>query len=56
MEEHKCPGEHLFTVENRGDGWYLYKGDKRGAQPTHYCIYCGEKLTKKEGGNNGHCL
>ncbi len=48
MEKHDCPGEHKFTVENRGDGWYLYKGNERGAQPINFCIYCGKKLERND--------
>lgn len=42
---HDCPEVHPFTVENRGDGWYLYKGDDRGANTINFCPYCGKKLS-----------
>lgn len=44
-ETHTCkenPG--LFTVENRGDGWYLYNGIVRGARPMNFCPYCGVQV------------
>lgn len=51
VEIHKCPDgkqPELFTVENRGDGWYLYSGDSRGNNPINFCPRCGEKLEKGE--------
>lgn len=33
-----------FTVENRGDGWYLYSGDSRGKKSINFCPSCGTKL------------
>ena len=57
MAKHDCPGEHLFTVENRGDGWYLYSNG-RGAQPIRFCPYCGKRLngslTFKDKGGSKH--
>ncbi len=38
------PHNWANSLENRGDGWYLYLGDLRGDNPCSYCPWCGEKL------------
>ena len=35
-----------FTVENRGDGWYLYVLDFPGDNPIRFCPCCGQKVVK----------
>lgn len=47
MQAHKCNPDAPWTVENRGDGWFLYFGNDRGAQPINFCPYCGEELRKE---------
>jgi len=50
---HKCkdrPTDSPMTLENRGDGWYLYTADgDKGAKPCNFCIWCGQKLVKEIG-------
>lgn len=47
--EHKCKPDAPWTVENRGDGWFLYHGDDRGKLSISFCPYCGEELGEEEG-------
>jgi len=46
VKVHKCEGskDAPWTVENRGEGWYLYSGESRGANPINFCPGCGEPL------------
>lgn len=42
---HTCKeNDAEFSVENLGDGWYLYFGDSRGQHSINFCPYCGKKL------------
>ncbi len=46
---HACGGnKSLLTVENRGDGWYLYHGADRGANQIKFCPYCGKSIEEFE--------
>lgn len=49
VKRHECDegkdNELGFSVENRGAGWYLYKGNERGANPINFCPFCGMKLS-----------
>lgn len=33
-----------FTVEDRGEGWFLYTGTDRGPNPINFCPCCGLSL------------
>lgn len=33
-----------LSLEDRGEGWFLYAGDDRGANSCQFCPYCGEPL------------
>ena len=43
---HVCKGrdQSLYTVENRGEGWYLYRGADRGANQIKFCPHCGKSV------------
>ncbi len=47
-KKHGCLDLGPFTVENRGDGWYLYDGDKRGEKQCYFCYSCGIKLEEEK--------
>lgn len=42
----KGPHNWVNSLENRGDGWYIYISGTglRGEKPCIYCPWCGEKL------------
>ena len=46
VKVHKCKGSEdaPWTVENRGEGWYLYSGEQHGAEQVKFCPGCGEPL------------
>jgi len=44
IEKHICSNQKEFTVENHGDGWYLYFGEVKGERSLNFCPYCGIKL------------
>lgn len=46
VQKHKCKPDVEYTVENRGNGWFLYLGNIRGAMPIIFCPYCGEELPR----------
>ncbi|MBA7667931.1 hypothetical protein ES703_76033 [subsurface metagenome] len=52
--KHKCKESEgaLFTIENRGDGWYLYNEDLRGDNPINFCPCCGKKVEDFKEVNN----
>lgn len=49
VKTHRCEQSKgaPWTVENRGEGWYLYSGDSRGANSINFCPGCGEPLGSK---------
>ena len=50
--KHECKDlaeavEDQVTIENRGDGWYMYSKiniSDRGAKSLNFCPYCGDSL------------
>lgn len=44
--QHKCEESKglPFTLENRGQGWFLYADEIKGPKPINFCPYCGIRL------------
>ena len=39
---HRCKGnDTIYSLEDRGAGWYLYRGDSRGENIVDSCPGCG---------------
>lgn len=47
---HNCGKPLPFnnTLEDRGEGWYLWAGDVHGERKCNFCPACGERLLEEE--------
>ncbi|MBA7677962.1 hypothetical protein ES703_86229 [subsurface metagenome] len=42
---HRCKQNSTdYSLEDRGDGWYLYLGDSRGENRVDSCPWCGRPM------------
>ena len=42
---HRCKGnDTTYSLEDRGDGWYLYRGDSRDEKVVLDCPWCDRPM------------